>query len=308
MSNEQDGALETRKQSPGALVEIEQARAIQEVQGAIIIARKFPRDEKVALGKILKACERKELAEQATYAFPRGDQTVTGPSIRIAEVLAQAWGNMQTGVRELSRTRGESTAQSYAWDLETNMRAEKTFQVKHWRDTKGGGYAITSERDIYEAVANQGARRQRACILAVIPGDVVDAALAACEKTLDAKQDPFDVRLKKMVEAFAAIKVTVQALEAKLHKKLDAFTPADLKSMGRVLLTIQDGMAKASDYFAPKAEPGKDVRASVAEKAGQSRGGGIRGIFGGGKPGKLDVETGEREPEPEGEDEQPELY
>ena len=43
---------------------------------------------------------------------------------------------------------------AYAWDLESGYYDERQFQVRHWRDTKKGGYAIKEERDIYELVAN----------------------------------------------------------------------------------------------------------------------------------------------------------
>jgi len=33
-------------------------------------------------------------AEVASYEYPRGNEKVSGPSIRLAEVLAQCWGNM----------------------------------------------------------------------------------------------------------------------------------------------------------------------------------------------------------------------
>ena len=41
----------------------------------------------------------------------------------------------------------------------------------------------TEDRDIYELEANMSARRIRACILQMIPGDVTDAAVAACRMT-----------------------------------------------------------------------------------------------------------------------------
>ena len=285
MSSEQT-ALEKKAQVGGALVEIEQARVIQEVQGAIVMARKYPRDEDVSMAKILKACQRPALAYAATYAFPRGDATVTGPSIRLAEMLAQCWGNIQHGVRELSRGAAESTAQAVAWDLETNTRAEKVFQVPHIRETKKGNYRLTDGRDIYETVANQGARRLRACILAIIPGDVVDAAVAACEKTLDAKSAPLSDRIKSMVDAFGELGVTVQAIEAKLRHPIGATTAAEVKSMGRVLLTIQDGMASVSDYFAPKTAPVQSVKEAVAKKAEEAR-----------KPGIVDRLRGRANPQ-----------
>ena len=64
-------------------------RAAQEVQAAMVIAKKFPRDAIQAEKRILDACKRKLLAENAMYVYPRGGTTIEGPSIRLAEVLAQ---------------------------------------------------------------------------------------------------------------------------------------------------------------------------------------------------------------------------
>lgn len=57
---------------------------------------------------------------------------------------------MEAGVKELSRSNGVSECLAYAWDYETNYRDVRTFTVRHWRDTREGGYALKDERDIYE--------------------------------------------------------------------------------------------------------------------------------------------------------------
>lgn len=123
-------------QSQGALVEIESARAIQEVQAAMTIAKRFPRDQNEAHTRIMKACERFSLADKATYAYPRGGKTVKGPSIRLAEVIAQSWGNLAFGIRELSQNVGRSEAEAFAWDMETNTKQTKIFQIPHIRYSK----------------------------------------------------------------------------------------------------------------------------------------------------------------------------
>ena len=69
---------------------------------------------------------------------PRGGQSVEGPSIRLAETLAQEWGNIQYGIRELSQSNGESTVEAFAWDIQTNTRQVKVFQVPHVRYSKKG--------------------------------------------------------------------------------------------------------------------------------------------------------------------------
>ena len=160
------------------------SRQAQEVQGAIVMAKKFPRDEYDAMERIKRTCQRATLAEQAIYSYPRGGQTVMGPSIRLAEALAQNWGNIDYGVIELEQKNGSSEMMAYAWDLESNTRVTKIFTVEHKRDTRKGTYQLTDSRDIYEATANFGARRMRACILGVIPGDVVDMAVGECKETV----------------------------------------------------------------------------------------------------------------------------
>ncbi|HDY6515851.1 TPA: hypothetical protein RRC01_006467, partial [Pseudomonas aeruginosa] len=101
-------------------VNIEQSRAVTEAQGKLILAKKFPRDEALAYSKIMNSCSRPTLAASGEYAYPRGGQTVSGPSIRLAEELARCWGNIEYGIRELSRQQGNSEMEAYAWDLETN--------------------------------------------------------------------------------------------------------------------------------------------------------------------------------------------
>ena len=146
------------------------SRQTQEVQGQIVMAKRFPRDEIAARNRILTACQRKRLAEQAEYEYKRGTSKVTGTSIRLAEAMAQNWGNMDFGYVELERRSGESVVMAQAWDLETNTRQTRTFTVPHIRETKNGSYPLTSDRDINEMVSNQAARRVRACILGIIRG------------------------------------------------------------------------------------------------------------------------------------------
>ena len=137
-----------------SMVEVEKARAVQEVQAAMIIAKKFPRDVNAAFGRIIEACKRPTLAKIALYTYPRGGQTVTGPGIRLAEVMAQNYGNLEFGIRELERLPGKSIAESYCWDIETNVRQVKVFEVPHEIGLKNGTKKLTDSRDIYELVAN----------------------------------------------------------------------------------------------------------------------------------------------------------
>lgn len=236
------------------------SRQAQEVQAAMVIAKKFPRDEVQSFNRIMRACQRKTLAEQAMYEYPRGGTKVTGPSIRLAEAMAQNWGNLDYGIIELEQKNGESQVMAYAWDLETNTRQTKIFSVPHIRSTKKGNVTLTDPRDIYELVANQGARRVRACILGVIPGDVIDSALVQCNATL--LSDNGDKPLIDLVRDAAALfqsdyGVTIQMLEKFIGCKSESFTMNDLIRLKRVYKSLKDGMAKREDCFEmiPDANP-----------------------------------------------------
>lgn len=228
---------------------VAQEREVAEVQAAMVIAKRFPRDPRVAMDRVLMACTRPTLAEAALYSYARGGQEITGPSIRLAEAMAQAWGNLQIGVREIEQRDGESTVEAYAWDLETNLRQSKVFQVAHERHTRQGKKRLTDPRDIYELVANQGARRLRACILAAIPGDVTESAVRQCEVTLKSKVELTPERIKAMLATFAGYGVTKEQIEKRIQRHLDAITPALFLQLGKIANTLRDGMSQPGDWF-----------------------------------------------------------
>mgnify|MGYP003611829781 CR=1 FL=1 len=257
-------------QQSGALAQTDQHRAIAEVQAAMMIAKANPRDPVAAMDRILNSCTRPTLANAAVYQYSRGGSDVTGPSIRLAEAMAQQWGNMQFGIREVEQRRtgtgSESTVQAYAWDVETNTRREVTFTVPHERHTKQGKKALTDPRDVYELVANQGSRRLRACILAVIPGDVTEAAVAQCDVTMHATADTSPEAIKKLVEAFAVYRVNQQQLEKRIQRRMDAIQPAQVVALRKVYASLRDGMSKPEDWFE---DVMSDDQAAVAEKAAE---------------------------------------
>lgn len=231
-------------------VHIEQSRAVTEAQGKLLLAKQFPRDEALAYSKIMTSCQRPALAAVGEYAYPRGGQKVSGPSIRLAEELARCWGNIDYGIRELSRQEGNSEMEAYAWDVETNTYSSQKFTVRHIRDKRGGGVALTDERDIYEITANMGGRRLRARLLAILPPDLVDAAVNRCRKTLAGdNEEPVADRVRRSVEAFGRYGVNAGHLSAYLSKSLDDCLPEDIANLQAVYNSIKGGQAQASDFF-----------------------------------------------------------
>ena len=236
----------------------ETERAVSETKAAIMLAKQFPRDQAEATNNILMACCRPTLAEKSVYSYKKGNQEVTGASIRLAEAIAQAWGNLQFGIRELDQRQGVSTVEAFAWDVQSNTRQTKVFQVNHSIKLKDGRIKnITDPREIYEMVANQGARRMRNCILGLIPGDVIEAAVEQCEKTLATKVDITPERIQKMLDTFEAMGVSKDAIKQKIGRNVDAtMPPAVFANLGKIANSIKDGYATPADHFEIKADEG----------------------------------------------------
>ena len=251
------------------------AKAMAEVHAALSIAKANPRNQLTAIDNIKNTFTRVMLAEVAQYQYARGGTDIVGPSIRSAEAIAQLWGNIQFGFRELSRGIDErgigySEVEAYAWDLETNTKRPTTFVVKHWRDTQSGGYALKSERDIYEVVASTAQRRVRSSILAIIPCDVVDIAMRQVAVTLKASADTSPEAIKKIVETFADFGVTKAMIEIRIQRRIDSIQPAQVISLKRIYMSLRDGMSESRDWFetddeSPKAEEVDHVLPSMSD-------------------------------------------
>lgn len=231
-------------------IAIEASRAIAEAQGKLVIAKRFPRNEVEAYAKAMEACQRPSMAAKAFYSFPRGGQTVAGPTIRFAEELARCWGNIDYGIKELSQDEGKSEMQAYAWDLETNAQSVQNFTNPHQREQGKKMVALTSQRDIYENNANMATRRLRSRILAILPSWFVEDAIEECKKTLAGKNDtPLIDRVKKMVVQFAKIGVTQEQIEKRLKRKVDTMNADDFTEFIGIYNAIKQGESKIADWF-----------------------------------------------------------
>jgi len=254
--------------SRGVAVRHTDSREDTQVLAMVTSAKRFPRDVVRAADRILNAFSRTTLAEAAEYQFARGGSNITGPSIRAAEAISQQWGNMSNGWSEIARSVGEdgvgvSIVEAFCVDYESNSREAIKFVVRHWRDTRQGGYALKDERDIYELCANQAQRRKRACILAQIPGDVTEMAMQQVAVTLKATADTSPEGIKKLADTFAELGITREAIEKKIQRKLEAITAAQVVTLKRIYASLRDAMSDPKDWFEiePEAAPAAGLEA-----------------------------------------------
>lgn len=232
---------------------VEQSRAVAEVQAAIVVAQQCPRNVQQAIAELEQSCRQMGLAEKAFYRFPRAGGAVTGPSVHLARELARCWGNVQYGLTEMRRDDdyAQSEMQAFAWDVQTNTRNASTFIVPHMRDKKGGPEKLTDMRDIYENNANNGARRVREAIFAILPPWFVEKAKEMCSQTLrDGGGVPLPQRIADAIRVFAALGVTTDQLETRLGGRPSAkWTEHDVAQLGITYKSVQRGEITVDEEF-----------------------------------------------------------
>jgi len=256
---------------------IESSRAQREIEGRIILARKFPRDIGIVRDKTLAACRIVSFAEKALYQYSRKDGDgrkviIKGASIRLGEEMAKAMTNFSYGMREMDSGDDWTEVQSFAWDIESNVSETRDFKVMHYRKAGVSIRKITDPRDVYEMVANMGSRRMRACILALVPYYIQEEAITECDKTVmgTIAGKAGSKRAKKMLDAFAELKISEAVIEAKYKKKLKNFSPSDYSDLVSIFNSLKDGIGKPWDYFdvepERESEVGKEVQKDILSR------------------------------------------
>lgn len=259
MSNEQLMVSE-----PSQITHQKEPSETQRIQSAMIIAKRFLRSEETALTKIRKQCTRQSFAKIALFSYPRkgerGKQTISGGTIRMAEAMAQAWGNLDWGVREIEHISGydgRSLVEGFCWDLETNSRLSRTMTVHHKRKARDKIQHLTDPRDISELVNNYGSRMMREMVFRTIPRDVYDQALEDVRKTLlsSGADIPIEDRIRAMVFEFDKLGVSNEILERRLKHKTSLCNVEELVELQGIYNGLKEGSTNRWDWFDLSSEP-----------------------------------------------------
>lgn len=228
-----------------------------EIEGAIIVAKKFPRNEERCFGQLMKSCQRFSFAADTAYSFPRGGELVSGPSIYLAKECARIWGNVRYGCNVISDDDEQRHIRGWAWDVETNTRTEFEDSFAKLVYRKKGGWQKPDERDLRELTNRRAAILMRNCILALMPSDLIDDAMAESKKTIEegVSKDP-TAHTKAIIKGFQMLNISVEDLEVYLGKPVGRAAPADIANLRTIFKSIQDGNSRWEDYVdSPSSKP-----------------------------------------------------
>lgn len=147
-----------------------QERASIDIQ--VSTAKRYPRNiKKVKENSISIACMDKDMAQSCRYAKPVAGKKVTGPSVHLARIICQQYGNIRVQQRIKQITDKTIVAEAVAFDMETNyavcVEARRSILDKFGKKYKES--VIETNAMGILAIAERNA------ILKVIPKAMIDA-------------------------------------------------------------------------------------------------------------------------------------
>lgn len=170
-----------------------------EIDVQISTAKAFPRSIKMFLDKAMSiATVNENVAASCNYALPRGGKSLEGPTVRLAEIVCSAYGNIRSGARVISNDGKTITAQGICHDLETNNCV--TVEVKRRITGKDGK---TFNEDMQTVTGNAAcAIAFRNAVFKVIPSAIVNEVYEATKKVARGTAETLVARRTKAVDYF----------------------------------------------------------------------------------------------------------
>jgi len=176
-------------------------RAAVDVQ--VSTAKAYPRDiVRCKTNSIALVTMDKATAGSCSYSLPRGGKPITGPSIHLAKILAQQYGNMRVEAKVVEITDRQVVSRGTCWDLETNYAV--AFEVRRSIWGRSGRFSddmITVTGNAANAIAYRNA------VLAVIPKGITDSAANAAQELITgdlSDETKLIARRKKALDYFSS--------------------------------------------------------------------------------------------------------
>lgn len=262
-----------------------QAQAKHEIQTAIVVAQKFPRNEdKIFQQFVHGSCKRLGLALVAQYYFKRGkrkddsgnyvDNIIQGPTVKFARELTRIWRNVRYGSIPIGESEESRQILSYAWDLETNVWIQQGDLFEKTVEKKDG-YHAADERELRELTNRRASIGIRNCLLQIVPPDFIDDGIAQTQDTIklsmsDKNSPQFQDVKKRIIGGFSALNVPIEELEQYIGHALASCDPKELETLRGIWTAIKDGHTTWASYRKVQGETAVQGLPTEIRRASQS--------------------------------------
>lgn len=264
-----------------AAVMASQAEANVKARYAMALSR--PRDLDVVRQRMLKDAMRPSFANCAIYHKPVG-KGVEGPSIRFVEAALRAMGNTYVETAVTFDDAEKRIVRVSVTDLESNTYYNQDVTVNKTveRSSVKPGEKVISQRlnsygkptytvpatddDILNKTNALISKAVRTLGLRLVPGDLVDEALWYVRETMKKQdaQDP-DRAKRQIIDAFAQLGITVDALKDYLGHTLDIVAPAEIAELRNIFSSLRDGETTWKSVMDAKNEERAEVAKAKAK-------------------------------------------
>jgi hypothetical protein len=243
-----------------------------EVEAQLDAAHKYKRSTTRFLqeAKTLATITR-EIAESCMYSLPRGGKMITGPSVRLAEICASAYGNMQFGSRVIDVEEKEVVALGFCWDMERNNRC--AIEARRRITNKSGRRYDDDMITVTGSAAGSVALRN--AIFRVIPRAYVDIVYEAARKTAIGDAKSFGARRDEIMMRLTKLGVSQDRVLLRLGKNgVDDISMEDAEVLIGLGTAIKNGDIQLDEAFptaapapVPAAQDGKRISLKGGKKA-----------------------------------------
>lgn len=229
-----------------------QDRALIDKQ--IATAKQFPRNIHRAKDNIVAIASMDEdTAKTCGYSLPRGGKNITGPSVHLARIIAQQYGNIRIDTKIADTDKTHITAQSTCIDLENNVgiRVEVKRKITDKFGKRYNDDMITVTGNATASIAMRNA------IFNVVPKPLIDAGYkAAQEKIIGDVSDETKLvakRKKTLDEFMKSYGVDEKAILKCLGLREATQIKADeIKILVGIWQAIKDGDTTVDETFYPE--------------------------------------------------------
>lgn len=236
-----------------------------ELDQSIATARAYPRSLRAFAAECLNMATLSEsVAGECIYALPRAGKTIEGPSVRLAEIVASAWGNCRYGARIIEEGAEFITAQGVFHDLERNVSI--TYEVRR-RITNKQGERYNA--DMIGVAANAACSiAMRNAIFKGVPKAFWVDIYAAARKVVAGDSKTLASRRSDALATLSKVGATEPMVLAALGLKgVEDIGVDELVTLRGLYTAVREGEIPVERAFAPKV-----VEPSEAEpKAKKSR-------------------------------------
>lgn len=256
------------------IIEVKQADMLQAINRAevdiqIATAKQYPRDLHKVLNTIATyATMDRETAEDCFYVLRRkdasgADTVIEGLSVRMAEIIAGAWGNLRVATRIVGNDGRTITAQAICHDLETNLAVSK--EVKRSIVTKKG---YTYSQDMQVVTGNAAAAIAfRNAVLTVIPKAVTKRVINEVKEVALGQSIDLETSRQNIIDYFGKLGVTREQLFAYLGiGKIEDIDKEAVFELRATANAIKEGTTTVQEAFVKPYEDAKKQKAA-AKKA-----------------------------------------